>query len=236
MRGIFSYDGKFAALMDKVAGLFWLNLLTLFTSLPIITAGVSITACYYVTLKMARNEEGYITKGFFKSFKQNFRQSTIIWLIMLFFAAIFFLDYRMLNISAADGTKTVPFSNEIFIVICAVALIFIMISIYVFPVLAKFDNTIKNTIKNAFIMSVLHLPRTILLVLLNMIFPAMFVFAVMTNRALWLLPIVICFGISGTAYFCSKVFAGIFDKYIIHEEETGTEEIGVSGTDLKNAE
>ena len=224
MRGFFSYDGKFATLMDKVAGLFWLNLLTFICSLPVITAGASVTACYYVTLKMARNEEGYITKSFFRSFRQNFRQSTIIWLLMLLFVVIFFLDYRMLGITAPGGEKLVPFANAVFIVICAVAMTFLMIGIYVFPILAKFDNTIKNTIKNAFIMSVLNLPKTLLLLVINMIFPALFVLAVMTDRALWMIPFIICFGISGSAYFCSKIYVGIFDKYLPHED-------GGSGTD-----
>ena len=217
MRGFFSYDGKFAVLMDKVAGLFWLNLLTFVCSLPVITAGAAMTACYYVTLKMARNEEGYVTKGFFKSFKQNFRQSTVIWLLMLLLGMAFFLDYRMLSIAGSDGKRAVPFANAIFIVICAVAMIFLMTGIYIFPVLARFDNTIKNTVKNAFIMSVVNFPKTLLLLAIKMVFPALFVLAVMTNRALWLIPVVICFGVSGGSYFCSKIFAGIFDKYMPHE-------------------
>jgi uncharacterized membrane protein YesL len=221
MRGFFSYDGRFASIMDKVAGLFWLNLLTLLTSLPVITAGASITACYYVTLKMARNEEGYLTKSFFRSFKQNFRQGTLIWLIMLFFGAIFFLDYKMLNITGADGTKAIPFANVLFIVICAVVIFFAITGIYVYPVLARFDNTIVNTIKNAFLMSVLNLPKTLLLLIINLIFPGLFVFAVMTGKALWLIPVVLCFGISAGAYFCSKVFVGIFEKYIPREDGKG---------------
>ncbi len=228
MKGIFSYEGKFFAVMDKVGSLFWLNLLTIVCSLPVVTAGASLTACYYVTLKMVRDEECYITRSFFKSFRQNFRQSTVIWIITLFFGAVFFVDMRMLNIVGADGTKAVPFSNGISIVIFVVLIVAVMIGIYVYPVLAKFDNTIKNTIKNAFIMSVLNLPKTLLLIALNAVFPALFICSVTTDKALWLIPIVLCFGVSANAYFCSKIFVGIFDKYIpqVSEDPDSTDREG----------
>ena len=55
--------------MNKVADLCILNIICLVCCIPIVTAGASITAMYYVTLKMVRNEEAYIVRSFFKSFK-----------------------------------------------------------------------------------------------------------------------------------------------------------------------
>ena len=60
-------------ILNKVADLMILNILTVFCCIPIITAGASMTAMHYVALKMARNEECYIARDFFKSFKLNFR-------------------------------------------------------------------------------------------------------------------------------------------------------------------
>ena len=214
MKGIFGYEGRFFSVMDKVGSLFWLNLLTLVCCIPVVTIGASITACYYVTLKMVRNEEGYLTKSFFKSFRQNFRQSTIIWLITLVFGVIFFLDYRMLTLRETDGSSTVPYANVLFVGICVIAIVFVMISIYVYPVLAKFDNSTKNTVKNALFMSILNFPKTLLLFVINMIFPGLFILSVVTGKALWIIPVVMCFGLSAGAYFCSMLFTGIFDKYI----------------------
>ncbi|MBO6113114.1 MAG: YesL family protein [Lachnospiraceae bacterium] len=225
MKGVFGYEGKFFAFMDKVGSLFWLNLLTIICSIPVFTAGASITACYYVTLKMVRDEEGYITKSFFKSFKQNFRQSTVIWLITLLLGLVFFADYRLLNLKDANGGPVVPFSNFIFIVVGAVAIVCLLINIYVYPVLAKFDNTIKNTVKNAFFMSILNLPKTIMLVVINAIFPALFILPVTTGKALWLILVVLCFGVSANAYFCSLLFVGIFDKYISDEVPENRDEV-----------
>ncbi|MGN1184899.1 MAG: DUF624 domain-containing protein, partial [Oliverpabstia sp.] len=76
MNNLFNPDNKFFTFMGKVADLMILNLLCIVCCLPIVTAGASITALYYVTLKIARNEETYIARGFFHSFKENFKQAT----------------------------------------------------------------------------------------------------------------------------------------------------------------
>ena len=81
--------------MGRVADLLLLNFLCILCCIPIVTAGASITALYYVTLKMARDEESYIVRSFFRSFKQNFKQATIINIIMLLTAAVLFIDLRI---------------------------------------------------------------------------------------------------------------------------------------------
>ena len=83
--------------MGKVADLFILNILCLICCIPIVTAGASITAMFYVTMKMVKNEESYIIKSFFKSFKQNFKQATVINLIMLVLAVILYVDMRIVK-------------------------------------------------------------------------------------------------------------------------------------------
>lgn len=88
MGRFFSMDNKFFTFMNKVADLCILNIICLVCCIPIVTAGASITAMYYVTLKMVRNEEAYIVRSFFKSFKDNFKQATIINLIMIAVGAV----------------------------------------------------------------------------------------------------------------------------------------------------
>ena len=69
--------------ITKLACTAYLNLLWFICCIPIVTAGASTTALYYVTLKMVKDEESGLTRAFFHSFKENFRQGTIIWLILL---------------------------------------------------------------------------------------------------------------------------------------------------------
>lgn len=65
MNNIFNPDNKFFSFMGRVADLMILNLLCIVCCIPVVTAGPAIAAMYYITLKMARNEESYVVKGFF---------------------------------------------------------------------------------------------------------------------------------------------------------------------------
>ncbi len=83
MHGILNPESPVMSFITKITYSAYLNLLWLVCCLPIVTAGASTTALFYVTLKVAKNEEGSLTKSFFHSFRENFRQATVIWLILL---------------------------------------------------------------------------------------------------------------------------------------------------------
>ena len=72
---IFDLDSPLMQFLNKMADLLWLNILTFICCIPIVTIGASLTAMHYMALKMVRNEECYITRGFFKSFKENWSSS-----------------------------------------------------------------------------------------------------------------------------------------------------------------
>ena len=55
-----------------------LNIVTLLMCLPVITAGAALTGMHYVLLKMVREQEGYIVPSFFRSFKRNLLQATLL--------------------------------------------------------------------------------------------------------------------------------------------------------------
>ena len=79
--------------LSKICDMVFLNVLWVICSIPIVTIGPSTTALYTVMLKIVRNEEGYIFRGFFKAFKENFKQSTVIWLIIAVFSVLCWLDF-----------------------------------------------------------------------------------------------------------------------------------------------
>lgn len=199
--------------MGRVADLIILNLLCLLCCIPIVTAGASITAMFYVTLKMVRNEESYIVKSFFKSFKQNFKQATIIHLIMLVTALLLFFDLRIVN--QLEGTV----GQVLHVIFIAFMLLYLMIFLYIYPVLSKFYNTTRNTFVNSFLMAIRHLPYTILMLVISAI-PAAFLF--IPNAAVFssVLMLFILLGFATVAYCNSYFFVKIFDNYIPKEEET----------------
>ena len=211
MGRFFSMDSKFFTVMSRVADLVMLNLIFLLCCIPIVTIGASVTALNYVTLKMARNEESYIIKGFFKSFKENFKQSTIIWLIVLITGVILVIDFIITNNMSDDSLMKI-----MRYILYAVSFVYAMTVSYIFPILAKFENSIKNTFKNAVLMAIRHLPWTILLVIvtfvptiITMLIPEVFVY----GSLVWFLA-----GFSLTALINAYIFVRIFDNYIPQEE------------------
>jgi len=213
MKSIFNFEGPFFSFFSRVADLLLLNLLFIICSLPIVTIGASATAMYYVTLKMVKDEESYIFKSFFKSFKQNFLQATGIWLMILAVSVVLASDYRIVTneeLSALIASKAVI--NVIMVATMVMTIFVACITVYVFPILAKFDNSVKNTIKNAFLMSVRHLPKTVLLILIPVI-PAVIMYFDMR------LSFIILFVFSLAAYFSSKILVKIFEYYIPQNDE-----------------
>lgn len=216
----FDLDSPLMQVLNKVADLLWLNILTLICCIPIVTVGASLTAMNYMALKIVRNEECYITKGFFKSFKQNFKQATAIWLLFLLAVLVLAGDFYIMKNSGIE------FNIVIKVVIGIVALILTFTWMFVFPVLAKFDNTVIRTIKNAFVMSILQFPKTLLMIVM---YALPIVIGMLVPQAF---PICFLFGLSAPAYVSAllynKFFKKLEDQYIAAttpaEEEGAKEE------------
>lgn len=202
----FDLDSPLMQVLNKVADLLWLNILTLICCIPIVTVGASLTAMNYMALKIVRNEECYITKGFFKSFKQNFKQATAIWLLFLLAVLVLAGDFYIMKNSGIE------FNIVIKVVIGIVALILAFTWMFVFPVLAKFDNTVIRTIKNAFVMSILQFPKTLLMIVM---YALPIVIGILVPQAF---PICFLFGLSAPAYVSAllynKFFKKLEDQYI----------------------
>ena len=217
MDRIFNMDNKFFTFMGRVADLFILNALCLICCIPIVTAGASITAMFYVSLKMVRNEESYIVKSFFKSFKENFKQATIIHLILLASAVVLFIDMNI--VSNMDGT----IARVLQVVFMAFTLLIAMIFLYIYPILSKFYNSIKNTFSNAFLMAIRHLPYTILMLIIS-VCPVAVLFIPNAQIMSTALMLLILIGPAVVAYMNSTFFVKIFDNYIPKEEEPSEED------------
>ncbi len=226
MDKLFNMDNKFFTVMGRVADLIMLNVVCLICCLPIVTIGASLTALHYVTLKMARNEESYIIRSFFKSFKQNFKQATIINLIMLAVAAVLYMDLNI--VPSLGGTM----SQVLYVLFIAFGIIYLMVFLYIYPVLAKFYNSIKNTFRNAFLMSIRHLPYTILMAVITLIPLAVFFVPDVRAQSL-LLMVLVMLGISLEAFINGHFLVRIFDNYIT--EDTDSENLDSPDT-LDSAE
>ena len=212
MNRFFSMDNKFFVFMGKVADLCLRNLVCLACCIPIVTAGASITALYYVTLKMVRNEESYIFRSFFKSFKQNFRQATIIHLIMVAAAVLLYLDTNIVKVMGE------PMSQIMSVIFAVFTLVYAMILLYLYPILAKFYNSVKNTFTNAILMAIRHLPYTIIMLIICAL-PLLIFFVPSLQMQMTLILLLLLFGMAVIAYLNSFFLVKIFDKYIPENSE-----------------
>jgi uncharacterized membrane protein YesL len=201
MGRLFDFDGPFFSFFEKIADTVILNIIFIICCLPVFTIGASLTALSSVTQKMARKEEGYILRGFFSSFKQNFIQATAIWLIMVFFGVVFCFDIRFVTVSG-DGA----IFNVFRIILLMLGIIFAFEFIYVFPVLARFDNSIPNTMRNALLLSVINLPWTLLLILLAAVPPVIGYFYLQVG-----IPFYLFAGFSLISRISSRIFRKVFD-------------------------
>lgn len=199
---LFDIDSPLIIFLGKMADMMWLTILTMVCCIPIITVGPSLTALHYVALKMVRNEDGYITRSFFKAFKENFRQATIIWLLFLVVFVFLFVDYRIIITAGTEVNIVV----QLLIFVIGVFTVFTFM--YVWPVLAKFENTIKRTIMNAFAISGVQFFKSLLMLLINL-----------TPFLLWyfvqpqipnIFPILFVFWFSVPAYLSAKLYDKFF--------------------------
>ncbi|MBE5875790.1 MAG: DUF624 domain-containing protein [Lachnospiraceae bacterium] len=198
---MFKLDSPLMNFLNKVADIMILNFFVILGCLPIVTAGASLTAGYYVAFKMVKNEESYITKGYFKAFKENFKQSTIMWLIMLVVAVVLFADYRIMTQSGVE------FSEWMRIAIMAAAIIIIVGIVFVFPMQARFTNTVKNQIKNSYLMALSHLPSAVLIIV--SFFVPVVVFYLIPQS----LPALVLLAVGLLIYLQSMLFLKIFRPY-----------------------
>lgn len=158
-----SYDSKFGRLFLKLSYACCLNFIWLVCCLPIITIGASTTALYYTSFKIAKDEGSYITTMFFRSFRQNFRQATVIWLIMLAVGLVIGIDARLLYQlhNTTTGTAAVLWTL-LLAVIFACMLFYAIVLAHIFPLLSIASNTTLNMFKNAFLIGTRYLFVTIL--------------------------------------------------------------------------
>lgn len=198
---IFSTEGKLAGFLNRVGDLIWLNILTLICSIPIVTAGAAAAAMLQITMKMVKNEEGLITASYFRAFRENFRQATAIWLIGGGISLFLYMDIWLLG-------KVENSFVQIYKVVLFVLLLFVMMfTFFSLAVSARFENTLKNTIKNGMLFCMIHIFKSILM------FAVMWIPVILLGVSLRFLSVNVLIGISGPAFLVSIYFRDLFSDF-----------------------
>ena len=197
---IFEEGSPVQRFLNKMADLLILNIITLLMCLPIITAGAALTAMHYVLLKMVRGEEGYILRSFFRSFKREFRQATVLWILFVALAAL--MASNLVMVLQGSGRYPIWLPSSIVVV----AVLELMFMIYTFAMLSRFDDSIYHTLLNAVTLTFAELPRSLEMAVITII-PLIAFF-----RVSILLPVLILFGLSVPGYACAMIYDPVFRK------------------------
>lgn len=204
---MFGIDSKLYEIVSGIADLIILNVLFVICSLPIVTIGASTTALLGVTKKMADNKEGYIIKTYFKIFRENFKQSTIMWLILLILTIIPTIDLYIVNY-LNEGIALTALKGLLLGSTLAILFVFL----YAMALQSTFENTIKNTLKNALLIGVGHFPWTLLILLITLL-PVILII-ILGKNAGSVVYIMLFVGFALLAYLNSYIFNFIFKKYM----------------------
>lgn len=160
----FSYDSTFSQVILRLAGSCCLNVLWLICSLPVVTLGASTAALYSVTLKLVEGDDGHIVQRFFRAFRENFRQATVLWLILLAAGVFLALDgYVAYHLRASSTGSAAVFWTLLLALIIAAAVAYTIVLLYVFPLTASVVNTTAAMLKNAFLIGTHYLFCTIVI-------------------------------------------------------------------------
>lgn len=204
MTNIFRIDSPFMQFMTKLFDMVILNIIFLIFCIPIITIGASCTALHTMTLKIIAGDEPYIIKEFIKAFRKNFVQSTISWIILFLAGGFLYVDSLM-----AIRLGTGGFAIKMILGIASV--IYFVILLYIFPIQARYKNTLSANYKNALLVAIRYLPKTILLAL-SVIVP---VIIVLYGPVKVFLLMLVCFLLIGASFITTvqdKIILKIFQQ------------------------
>ncbi len=208
----FSYESKFSQLLLKLCNACYLNLLWFVCSIPIITIGASTTALYYASLKLVRDEDSHVGAQFFRSFRENFRQATVIWLIMLGIGLFLGADgYILYHLRLSSAGSAAVLWTLILAVVIAAAIVYVIVLLYIFPLLASVSNTSRAMFKNAFLIGTHYLFATILVFAVH--------FAMFFVVVAWFTPLLV-FGEG----LCALISAWLLNSILISVSGTPEDE------------
>lgn len=190
MSRFFTTNNPVFGVLDSIVDVIYVSILWLVFSIPIVTIGASTTALYYTVTKVIRHNRGYIFREFWRGFKSNFKQSTIIWLIYLLLMGIFLVDIRVMG--TFNGTAAHMLQYTLVITMAMITAVLF----YALAYTARFVQDVKHILLNSALMALRHLPKTLLLLAV----------AVVAGLSIYLI---------GFAFFLAPAVAAVLDSIIL---------------------
>ena len=216
MKNIFNLDSPMMQMLTRAGDMILLNVLCLICCVPVITAGASIAAMHKMMQEIVYDTDSSTVKGFFRAFKANFKQATILWLTTLLVIVSLGCDV-LLIITFFSGSESIKW---MFGLLAVLAVLVCCVVSYMFPLIVRYENTLRQHLTNAAVLAIIKLPRTIGLVALNLL--PLILLCLSLNAFLQTLIFWIFIGFSFTTYM-----EVILLKPVFTELEAGKESVKV---------
>lgn len=200
MGRIFNLDNPVMVFLNKVTDLIVLNILVLICCIPIVTIGASFTAMYYVLLRIRKDETTYIIKDFFHSFKSNFKDATLLWILYLLVLIVIAVDYYLIFLIGLE------FLSIFKVLFFAIVILLLMSMTWGFILLSRYENTLLKTVKYSYCVGIANPIRTVVIGIL------MLVPWILPIACPYLIPVMLLLGFTLVGYIQTMLFEKVFVK------------------------
>ena len=209
MRFLFDPESQIMQIISRFCDIVILNVVFLLTCIPVFTVGAANAALYDVVFRLDTDREGLLLPSYFRAFRENFRQSTALWLLLLLFGAATYVNMTRFSIL---GENSYYLGYGLFILSMLVLVLEVFVFSYSFPLLSRFRNSTRQTAVNALLLAIGNLPRTLAVSVINCFPWALLIvnfYAFMRLGFIWL-----AMYFAAAAYFNSRVLKKVFDQLI----------------------
>ena len=204
MKNIFNLESPMMQLLTKAGDMILLNVMFLICCIPVVTAGASIAALHKMMQEIVYDTDSGTFKGFFRAFRDNFKQATILWIIILLVILSLGCD-ALLIITFFSGSESVKWMLILLAVLVALVC---CVAAYMIPLIVRYENTLRQHLTNAAVLSIIKLPRTIGLVFMNLL--PLILLSISLNAFLQTLIFWVVIGFSFTTYMEVVILKPVF--------------------------
>lgn len=178
-----------------------LNVLFLVTCLPIVTIGAAVSALLEVTMRYADDERGYPLRDYVVALRKNFPRATLVFIPLA-------LGFVLLSFGAAFWWQTHSTIGPAAGMVAIVAAVYVLaVLIYALGLVAGYKNTVRQTLKNAFLLTTAEPLRTLGLIVIPVVGAAV---VVVVHGFIFL---ILTIGFSFGAYLAALLLRGAFRRH-----------------------
>ena len=158
---MFHPDSFLIRFLTKVCDLLFLNIVFVLSCATIVCSGAAVTSLYAVTLRMIRGQDYAPMRGFFRGLRENFLPSFPVTLLL-------FGDVTLLAVLRSTlYAETLLMPPTLFVLLAIITVFLTALLSWLFPLLARFENTFSRHLGNAVRLALANLPVTFLITVVN---------------------------------------------------------------------